>query len=154
MASATGAPVTICIRPGGAADTAFRHPYQGAVFFHRFRWLTPRMCLAPKASFMLAWGNAPGIQAQKALSAESAIQLVRNQVNNFSIPYVALVKLNAVLLQKIPVFLLKASNPVMLFLIVDVSEGRIELAGADRKRAITTLPEKPAIFGPEALDPF
>ncbi len=103
---------------------------------------------------MLAWGNAPGIQAQKALSAESAIQLVRNQVNNFSIPYVALVKLNAVLLQKIPVFLLKASNPVMLFLIVDVSEGRIELAGADRKRAITTLPEKPAIFGPEALDPF
>ncbi len=74
---------------------------------------------------MLAWGNAPGIQAQKALSAESAIQLVRNQVNNFSIPYVALVKLNAVLLQKIPVFLLKASNPVMLFLIVDVSEGLI-----------------------------
>ncbi len=103
---------------------------------------------------MLAWGNAPGIQAQKAFSAESAIQLVRNQVNSFSIPYVALVELNAVLLQNIPVFLLKASNPVMLFLIVDVSEGRIELAGADRKRGITTLPEKPAICGPEALDPF
>jgi hypothetical protein len=112
------------------------------------------ICLAPKASLMLALGNAPGIHVQEVLSAESAIHLVRIQVNNFSIPYIALVELNAVLLQKIPVFLLKASNPVMLFVIVDVSENRIELAGADRKRAITTLPEKPAIFGPEALDPF
>jgi len=42
---------------------------------------------------MQARGNAPGIKAKEALSAESAIQLVRNQIKNVSIPtYVALVE--------------------------------------------------------------
>jgi hypothetical protein len=63
----------------------------------------------------------------------------------FSIPNVPLVELSAMLAQQLAVLFLKCATTMVLFLRLDVTHHRIELAQAHRKRAIATLPEKLAM---------
>jgi hypothetical protein len=90
---------------------------------------------ASSAESQCAITTPPESRSTKGQSTKSAIQCMVNPSKAASIPHVSLVQLNAVPLRKIPVLLLKASNPVMLFLIVNIRKHRSELAGAERKRA-------------------
>ena len=56
------------------------------------------------------------------------------------IPNVAFVEIDSVLPEEIPVFVLKGLGPVVFFLVVDVLNHGIEIAGADGEGAIAALP--------------
>ena len=71
-----------------------------------------------------------------------------------SIPYIALVVFDTVFAQELAIFFLKSAAAVVVFLGLDVSEESVELARANRKGAVATLPVKVAIIVSKALDPL
>lgn len=58
------------------------------------------------------------------------------------IPDVAFVEINSLLPEEIPVFVLKGHGPMVFFLVVDVLNHGIEIAGTDGEGAIVALPGK------------
>ena len=84
----------------------------------------------------------------QALKARSQFHQV------FSIPNVPLIEIDAVPAKQLAVFLLKAASAMVLLLRINVFQYGFELARAHRKRAISALPEKPAIASIKCFDPF
>lgn len=71
-----------------------------------------------------------------------------------SIENISFVVLNPVLFQKRAKLRLKIQLSVMHCLFIDVINRSVNIADADRKRAVTFLPFKPAIFGKRFVNPF
>jgi hypothetical protein len=70
-----------------------------------------------------------------------------------SVPHIAFVEGQIMFPQNLSKFLLERAGPVMLVLVLDVTHHLRELAGADRKRAVTALPMEMGIAAAQGLDP-
>ena len=107
--------------------------------------------LAPKALPQLEPGATPrefDHQLNQALKARF------NRSWQFSIPYIALVKIHAVLAEQLAIFFLKRASAMVLLLRPNVFQHSSELTRAHRKRAVPALPEKTAIASIERFNPF
>src|SRR4051794_15629178 len=103
---------------------------------------------APKALFNASLGHRP----RNSIVHGSDIALKARF--NFSIPDIALVKIDAMPVQQLTIFFLKSASAMVLLLRVDVFQHRIELTWAHRKRGIALLPEKAAIVSVNSFHPL